>query len=444
VNRAGDVNGDRVDDLVIGAPFVDQDTGQGKAVDTGQSYVIFGQRNRFRLANTRLSALDGRNGFVINGQAAGDQLGYAVSTAGDLNADGVGDIILGAPLKQSPRGPRSGQSYIIFGQRSGFSAVFDWSSLNKPRIGTIISGASAGEQSGFAVDNAGDLNGDGVTDIVIGAPFATTRGANSGRSYVIFGNRVGFNPALDLAQLNGRSGFALNGHVPQGRSGFAVSGAGDVNGDQVADLMIGAPFAQPSGLYSGQSYVVLGRRGGFTGSFDLGSLNGRNGWMLNGQMGRSGFAVTGLGDINGDRKGDLLIGAPYDSVASNLGTGRGYVFFGRTANTTEPMVALPLLDGITGFKLNGHLPEEAVGYAVTGRGDLNGDRLMDMVISAPLATVNGLTKAGQVYVIFGKPPEPPKVVKPTTTPSQKATAPKGGGQAGIPLLPTPPIPKATP
>jgi hypothetical protein len=470
VSRAGDVDGDVPQK--VEAPEKQKKPDDEVLREAGQSYVIFGQRSRSRFTNLRLNTLNGQNGYVINGQAAGAQLGYAVSDAGDLNSDRLGDIILGAPLSNAPRSifqkvtqntpqktpqdERRGQAQVIFGWRGTYRATLDWKSLPTRRLLTL-SGVSAGEQAGFSLANAGDINGDGITDVVIGAPFANARGVNAGRSYVVYGNRVGFPPSLNLAQLTSRSGLTLNGFVAQGRSGYTVDTAKDVNGDGIDDLLIGAPFAYPSGVYSGQSYLVLGRRGGFANALDLNTLNGRNGWMLNGQMGRTGWAVAGLGDINGDRRGDILIGAPYDTGQDRLGTGRGYVVFGRVANTSESAISLPLLNGKTGVKLNGRLSEEAVGYAVAGRGDLNGDRLQDFILTAPLATASGRIKAGQVYVIFGRPPEPPKVARPAPTPSPKpkpkpalqptskakgVTVPKGGGQ--LKALPVPSAPKVKP
>lgn len=119
----------------------------------------------------------------------------------------------------------------------------------------------------------------------------------------MFGKRNGLGDRIDLSLLDGRNGFAINGFFAKGRSGYAVAGAGDVNGDRIADVIIGAPFANPNGLYSGQSYVVLGKRGGYSSTLDLGSLNGKNGWSINGVTGRSGFSVAGVGDVNGDRLG---------------------------------------------------------------------------------------------------------------------------------------------
>jgi hypothetical protein len=432
VSGAGDLNGDRVDDLLVGAPFA----GAGGKADAGQAYVIFGQRGRTRGPDSlNFSTLNGRTGFVIKGQHAGDRLGYSVSTAGDINADGVSDILVGAPMSRSSHGRKSGQSYLIFGQRGGFNAVFDWTRLNAA-TGVALIGGAAGDQSGFSVAQAGDLNGDGVSDVIIGAPSSSAKGMNSGRSYVVFGKRNGLGDRIDLSLLDGRNGFVINGVFAKGRSGYSVSGAGDVNGDRIADVIIGAPFANPNGLYSGQSYVVLGKRGGYSSTLDLGSLNGKNGWSINGVTGRSGFSVAGIGDVNGDRLGDVIVGAPFTANGGRNSPGQGYVVWGRTAKKTTSVVPMAQLDPQTGLKLNSSLPEESVGYSVAGMGDFNGDRLMDFLIAAPLANPNGLIHAGQVYVVFGQPSE--SILSPNTTAKRKPNKAQGGAELESPPIPLKP------
>ena len=169
------------------------------------------------------------------------------------------------------------------------------------------------------MSNAGDVNGDGLADLLIGAYGASPNGSFSGASYVVFGRNTAqsgpFPASFDLSSLDGTNGFRLNGVAADDRSGSAVSSAGDVNGDGLADLLIGAYGADPNGSDSGASYVVFGRNtaqsGPFPASFDLSSLDGTNGFRLDGVAAydRSGSAVSSAGDVNGDGLADLLIGA---------------------------------------------------------------------------------------------------------------------------------------
>ena len=137
--------------------------------------------------NFNLSTLDGNNGFIIKG-VNDDNLGYSVSNAGDLNGDGIGDIVVGSPLSDPNDKSNSGKTYIIFGRKEGFSKTFDLSTLNGTN-GFVINGAGEGDESGRSVSNLGDINGDGVDDLVIGAPFSDINGADSGASYIIFGSK---------------------------------------------------------------------------------------------------------------------------------------------------------------------------------------------------------------------------------------------------------------
>ena len=247
VSGAGDVNGDGLDDLIIGTQF------------GGQSYVVFGSDGEFP-ASLELADLDGSNGFAINGingEPGGDSSNLSVSGAGDVNDDGLDDVIIGAS-SADPNGSISGQSYVVFGSDEEFSASLELADLDGSN-GFAINGINVRDASGNSVSGAEDVNGDGIDDLIIGAPGAGPNGSSSGQSYVVFGFDAGFDTSLELSDLYGSNGFALNGINEGDNSGSSVSSAGDVNGDGIDDLIIGAPYADPNDLLgSGQSYVVFG------------------------------------------------------------------------------------------------------------------------------------------------------------------------------------------
>lgn len=397
VSGAGDINGDGFDDLVVGSP--NRSSGSGY----GYSHVVFGKAAGFA-ANLNLSSLNGTNGFQISGEYGLDYFGISVSDAGDVNGDGFGDFIIGAP------GPNfgNGASYVVFGKAAGFPATV--SLLPPTRIpyldgttGFKIGGAKYSYSSGYSVSGAGDFNGDGFDDLIIGAPREDPNGPYSGASYVVFGKAAGFAANLNLSALNGANGFEISGEGTGHGSGACVSSAGDINGDGLADLIIGAPGAEPNGYDSGVSYVVFGKASGFAANLNLSTLNGKTGFEIRGEAVDNHFgppvsSVSGAGDVNGDGFDDLIIGS-FRASPNGSSSGSSYVVFGKGKGFAAAL-ELSALNGNTGFQINGEAASDISGRSVSSAGDINSDGFDDIIIGAPNADATG-DFSGASYVIFG-------------------------------------------
>ncbi|EDX84665.1 FG-GAP repeat domain protein [Synechococcus sp. PCC 7335] len=372
VSGAGDINGDGIDDIIIGAYEA------GYSGYIGESYVVFGRDTGFG-ATIEVSSLNDSTGFKLEGYENYDRFGRSVSGAGDINGDGIDDIIIGAP-NANPNGNNSGRSYVVFGSSDvGFGSDLNFSGLSVSLDGSNgfkLDGIDENDRSGHSVSNAGDVNGDGIDDIIIGAYSADSNGNSSGESYVVFGRAAGFASSLSFSSLDGSNGFKLNGIDVGDSSGRSVSGAGDINGDGIDDIIIGAPSANPNGNDSGESYVVFGSSTGFGATLDLSSLDGSNGFVINGISAAdlSGFSVSGAGDVNDDGIDDIIVN----------GGGESYVVYGSDAGFSAT-VELSSLDGSNGFVLD-------QGRVVSGAGDVNGDGIDDIVIGG---------YGSENYVVFG-------------------------------------------
>jgi hypothetical protein len=391
----GDVNGDGVSDAAVGAPSVDA---PGRT-DAGVVYVVFGGAplGRIDLRSAGFRIVGPRQGthrplprFEPHG-IKGAMAGSAVHGAGDVNGDGLADIVIGAPFTGRPRRAWSGSAYVVFGKRSG--TTVDLQRLG--RRGFRIHGPRSEAAAGTEVAGVGDVNGDGRADVVV----ASERVLRSS-AYVVFGKRG--TAAVDLRRLD-RGGFAIRGGPRQFRDvGDAVSGAGDFNGDGLADIAVGAPQSRAAGREgAGATFVVFGARR--SRDVDVRTL-GRRGVEIVGEhaFANAGESLASLGDINGDGRSDVLIGASQVSALDRQYAGAAYVVFGR-ARAGRVDLRQP---GASAYRMLGPATpaggQARAGMAVAALGDVNGDGRPDMIIGAPGAGRRCSADEGGAYVAFSR------------------------------------------
>lgn len=403
VSGAGDVNGDGFEDIVVGAPgsTVNGDSGAGKA------FILFGSAGGFNKAFNP-NTLDGAEGFIVSGVSESDSVGRSVSAAGDLNGDGIDDLIIGADLAGPSAVDAPGEAIIIFGKTTAFARDISFDSLDGTD-GMRVLGTNVFDRVGGAVSDIGDINGDGISDIAFGAFGSDPGGKNyAGSTHVIFGGTGTFAATKELSDLDGADGFRMDGLAVDDTNGYGLSGAGDFNGDGLDDLLIGA-FQNRQGGSSdaGEAYLIFGTTAGFSATFDLATLDGANGLKFEGVSAQDevGTSVANAGDVNGDGFSDLIIGAPsVDGTGGGLqNQGAAYVIFGND-NAQPASFDLGSLDGTDGFQLTGVDAFDGAGTRVAGAGDFNGDGFDDLLVSAPDANAdfgNNLFP-GEAYLIYGK------------------------------------------
>ncbi len=393
VAAAGDVNGDGFGDIVIGAS-----RGDDGGYNAGEAYLIFGKSgfSRTRIDLTNLSQSDG---FIVVGDAAYDRAGWSVSGLGDVNQDGIDDFIVSQP-DNSRDGLRVGESIVIYGKIGATRSNIDLTSL-AAADGFIISGDTFDDQSGRSVSEAGDINGDGIDDILVGAPIGDNGGVDAGEAYVIFGKAGATRASINLTNLPANVGFVIQGDAAGEKFGWSLSSAGDINGDGLGDIIAGAIYGDNGGIRAGEAYVIFGKVGSTRANIDLTTLSAADGFIIQGDTAgdNAGYSVSGAGDVNGDGIDDLIIGA---HLGDNGGTdaGEAYVIFGKVGATRTNLDLTSLATG-DGFTIQGDAIGDHAGFNVSSAGDINGDGIGDLVIGAPSSDKGG-TDSGAAYVIFGR------------------------------------------
>jgi hypothetical protein len=348
VSRAGDVDGDGHDDLLIGAWY------QGS---TGAAYVVHGPVS----GTLDLSLADAK----LVGEAAQDQADI-VSDAGDLNDDGHDDLLVGAPVNDEG-GRYAGAAYVVLGPVSG--------TLDLSLADAKLVGDGRNDTAGFSVSDAGDIDGDGQADIAVGATGYTSGGG----VYVVSGPVTGtFDLSLADATLAGEP-----------HSGAArVAGAGDVDGDGHDDLLVGAEiYGGGPGTYSGAAYLVLGP---VTGTLRLTSADAK--LVGEEEFDLAGTSVSGAGDVDGDGHDDLLVGASGNDEGG-ADAGAAYLLLGPVSGTSS----LSRADA----KFVGERDLYTAGMSVSGAGDVDGDGQDDLLIGAPAYYERDGAPPGAAYLIYG-------------------------------------------
>lgn len=353
----GDVNGDGFADVILGA----YNAPQGDNVAAGEVYLFTGRT--LLLGERNLAQANG----VFQGKKAYDGAGYALAV-GDLNGDGYGDLIIGAPGANKS----AGEIYVMMGNPALLGVI------NLEVASLTLQGIDKDDKAGVSLAS-GDVNQDGYADIIIGAS-----GANNGAGevYVVFGGSA----LSGRRNLSGADVMFLG--INQGDGAGTAVAAGDVTGDGVAEVVIGAPYSNKE---AGAVYVCIGKKN-LIGTNNLSGID----MILEGKnAGDQTGSALACGDVNGDGYEDIVIGAPQASPGNVTNAGETYVVFG--ANHLPNLKTLAFAD----VSFQGINAGDQSGYAVC-TADLNHDRCKEVIIGA-ITAKRGDKEVGEIYFFHGRP-----------------------------------------
>ena len=349
VSTAGDVNGDGYSDVIVGAYLFDNGE-----INEGRAFVYHGSANGLSITANWTGE--------INQTGAG--FGISVSTAGDVNGDGYSDVIVGSANFSNGQSNEGG-AFIYYGSSSGLSL-----SVNHTlEVNQVDAGF------GQSVSTAGDVNGDGYSDVIVGAQNFDNGESNEGKVFVYFGSSNGPSSSFN---------WTAEGNQIDAKFGSCVSSAGDVNGDGFSDVIVGASKFDNGQLDEGGAFLYFGSELGL--SFNYNWTFESN--QANGQL---GISVSTAGDINGDGYSDVIVGA-YTYSNGQSAEGSAFLFHGSAAG-------LSLTPSWTG---ESNQASSDYGFSVSTAGDVNGDGYSDVIVGA-FAYSNGQSNEGRAYIYHGSP-----------------------------------------
>ncbi|MCL4871904.1 MAG: integrin alpha [Anaerolineae bacterium] len=345
-----DMNGDGYDELAIGAS------------SPNRVYVILGGPDGWGL-NLRLATTP--SVIVYTGDNVGDLAGYGVAGVGDVNGDGFGDLLVGAPFNDLA-GNNAGAVYVVLGGAT----------LASSNLGTfpIFIGEVAGDEAGRTVAPAGDVNGDGFQDMLVGVMNHDAPVSNAGAVYLILGGS-----SISSGSLGSR--IKYTGEAVNDFAGSSIDAAGDVNGDGYMDFVVGAPQNDDGANQGGSAYIILG-----SASPASGSLGSHLQYASNISFNAAGQEVSGAGDFNGDGYADVAVSAAGASAAV-------YLIWG-----SATPISSPLTGGISYSGAHGNNTLSQAKYLAYA-GDINADGYGDILIGAE----SEISSTGAVYIAYGTP-----------------------------------------
>ena len=354
VAAVGDLNGDGLTELLIGASGDDT-----RGLNAGAAYVVDG-------AATGIASLAEASAWLL-GPNRSTYAGSAVSGAGDFDGDGINDIVVGG-YGDDHIARDAGAAWLVSGSVTGISVLADGL--------LVIEGSGYSERLGASLASVGDANGDGIDDLLLGA---YGRSGSTGAAFLVYGGISGVLSSKD-------ADLVLSGEAKSDRAGVVVATAGDVDGDGLQDLLIGASLESSVAPEAGAAYLILG---GATGARSLAEADLKITGVVAGD--HAGEALSTAGDADHDGKPDLLIGAPGESEIESEAGAAYLVLSGQTGS-------LSLADAYARF--TGEAAQDRAGQAVAGGGDLDGDGNDDLLVGAATDAPIG-TDAGTVYLLMG-------------------------------------------